>query len=478
MSIDRSGGGKRAGKTEWADRRRPATRTAGFTVHPDTTGGEMERSHVGGWRFKGAGSLRVRFAFPATEPGTRLGWGLWFSMSEGVEVSVEDFDHKLTLKRFVSPDWAKAGSIWDSTGDLEQFDVVLEGSAPEWELAIYNVSAGVVAHEGYDLMAADPDPKRARRLLGNMYDFSPEALFISPDVHAEVSEPLIEGAAESVDDLAEIVLKSCNRCGRFLPVNAANERNHLSFTNHCNKEACTHSSFGRLRNLKTGEVLQLTHGFQLECRFCKKFTVNTPHNPQRTASQMKEDAARRRALEVLLTELYEGSPSLLHRKHFAGRELVESVWERFDGCCFKCDTQLATQSDMHLDHTRPLALLWPLDETATCLCMTDNSAKRDRPPSEFYDEDELVRLSGITGVPLAELEDPSPNVEAIELLAERLDWFFDEFLQRPELQTEHDGKLPADLLVKALQKAIDRAKGVQLNLSAMYDARRSDQLQL
>jgi hypothetical protein len=173
---------------------------------------------------------------------------------------------------------------------------------------------------------------------------------------------------------------------------------------------------------------------------------------------------------VLLTELYEGSPSLLHRKRFAGQELVDDVWKRFDGSCFKCGTRLATQKGMHLDHTRPLALLWPLDETATCLCATDNSAKRDRPPSEFYDADELARLSEITRVPLAELDDPSPNVEAIQLLASRLGWFFDDFLQRPELQMERDGKTPADLLVKALQKAINRSE-VGLNLSELYDGR-------
>jgi hypothetical protein len=473
VSVDRSGGGKRAGKTQWADRRRPTTRQSGFHVHPDTTGGEFERSHVGGWRFKSAGSLRVRFKIPATESGTRLGWGLWFSISDGVEVSVVGVDRRLILKQFVAPDWGKVGSIWDSTGNPEQFEVVFESSVDEWELAFYGTRAGVVVHEFYNLAAADPDPQRAKRLLGNMYTYSPEALFVAPDVHASVSEPMIAGAAEWVDDLAEITLKSCNRCGRFLPINVSNERNHLSFTNHCNKKACIHPSFGRLRNIETDEVLKLTHGFQLECRFCKKFTVNTQHNPQRTASQMKEDAARRRHFEVLLTELYGSSPSLRHRKRFAGRELAESVWQRFEGRCFKCGTRLATQRDMHLDHTRPLALLWPLDESATCLCGTDNSAKRDRPPSEFYDADELARLSVVTGVTLHELRDPSPNVEAIELLAGRLGWFFDEFLQRPELQIEHDGKLTADLFVKALQKAIDLADGVDLNLIALYHKRQS-----
>jgi hypothetical protein len=106
-------------------------------------------------------------------------------------------------------------------------------------------------------------------------------------------------------------------------------------TNHCvaeRRRPCTHSSFGQLKNVETSEVLQLEYGFQLECRFCKKFEVNAALNPQRTAAQMKEDAARRRAFELLLTELYEGSPSLLYR-HETGRGLADDVWERFGGRC-------------------------------------------------------------------------------------------------------------------------------------------------
>lgn len=83
--------------------------------------------------------------------------------------------------------------------------------------------------------------------------------------------------------------------------------------------------------------------------------------------------------------------------------------------------------------------------------------KRDRPPSEYYEPAELDRLSAITGIPLEELQDPSPNRDAIARLAGRLDWFFNEFLWREDLQAVHDGKLPADLLVRALQRAIDRS---------------------
>jgi hypothetical protein len=431
----------------------------------------MQKAGVGGWRFEGAGQIRVRFDFPEVEVGVRLGWGLWLYVSEGVKVRVEDFEEKLTLDRFFAPNWGKAGSIWLSDGEPLSFSLVFESSGVGQEVALYDVQAGVVEGEGYEVLEAEPNPKRRRRLLGNMWKFAPEAVTVAPSVHVEVSEPQIEGRAKPVDDLAEIVLKSCNRCARFLPINVENERQKLSFSNHHSRPPCTHGLFGRLRDTETGDVLQLEYGFQLECRFCKKFEVNAAHNPQRTASQMKEDATRRRAIEVLLTELYQGSPSLLHRRRNGGRELAETVWRKFEGRCFKCGSQLASERDMHLDHTRPLALLWPLDGTATCLCATDNSTKRDQPPIEFYDPDELARLAEITGLTLEELRDPSPNREAIELLAARLDWFFEDFLLREDLQTERDGKLPADLLVAALQRAVDRLPDCELDLAAEYEQR-------
>jgi hypothetical protein len=121
----------------------------------------------------------------------------------------------------------------------------------------------------------------------------------------------------------EITLKSCNRCARFLPINISNERNHLSFSNHCvaaKSRPCSHSSFGRLREAEGERVLKLEYGYQLECRFCKKFVVNAALNPQRTAAQMKEDAQRRRAFEALLAELYKASPTLLTVYFPSGRE--------------------------------------------------------------------------------------------------------------------------------------------------------------
>lgn len=459
--------GKRPGKTQWAGRRRPVTRKAGFRSHPDATGGEFRVVGVGGWQLADGSSLEIAFRLPETAEGTLLGFGGWYRATQGFLAELVGFDAPHVLTAPADPDWSKFGSQWYSDGrEPKQITFRVTATSPGF-VALYAPEAGVVSHPHFDAARADP-----RDLMRNKHRIAPEGNFYGTEVHADVSDPTLRGDGKQLQMVWEIHLKSCNRCARFLPINVGNERLHLSFSNHCtapSRVPCRHPLFSRLRNIENDETIQLRHGFQLECRFCKKFEVNAALNPQRTAGQMKEDAARRRALELLLTELYGGSPSLLYRERTGGRELANDVWERFDRRCFKCGTPMAEPRDMHLDHTRPLALLWPLDETATALCETHNSEKRDRPPVEFYDPDELARLAVITGLSREELEDPGPNREAIALLENRLDWFFDEFLQHPDLQTEREGKLPADLLVKALQKALDRERGgARLNIEALY----------
>jgi hypothetical protein len=70
----------------------------------------------------------------------------------------------------------------------------------------------------------------------------------------------------------------------------------------------------------------------------------------------------------------------------------------------------------------------------------------------FYNKKELRELSRITGIALATLRDPSPNSAALVHLASRLDWFFDTFLTSAEMVKVRDGKVTAELLVKALHK--------------------------
>lgn len=469
MTSSYESGGKRPGKTEWAGRRRPMTRRAGFSSHPDSTGGEFTVAAVGGYGLDAGESVSVIFHIPTVSKGTIVAFGAWFTATPSIDVTVYGCPTKVRISEPDAPNWSSLGSQWVSDGG-EATPVVATFVAAEdgSELALWKPEAGAVEHQYLE------DARPA--LLRNMHEFAPEANFYTPTAPGRVEFDVEEGVAE-VAEVGDIVLKSCNRCARFLPINIENERHHLAFTNHCvaeRRRPCKHAGFGRLRNIETGEVLQLEYGFQLECRFCKKFEVNAAHNPQRSAAQMKEDAARRRGFELLLTELYGGSPALRYR-HETDGELADDVWRRFRGRCFKCKTPLATPNDMHLDHTRPLALLWPLDGTATALCASCNSAKRDRPPSSFYTAEELESLAELTGITLDELRSPHPNADAINRLRERLDWFFDVFLERPELQEVRDGKIAADLLLKALQKAIDAApRELRFSILEMSDERRGE----
>lgn len=454
--------GKLPGKTKFSGRRRTATRRSGFSSHPDSTGGEYKRLDIPTIHLSPGETVAIRFYVPDHSRGDLVGYGGWFFAPDTVEGEIEGSPfRRKTLIPPCAPNWSKFGAMWSSeTG--EAFEVIVTfSSKEESDIAFYELDCGIIQHQHYD--------NARQELLTNMYRFSPEAHFFSKKGKVKIIGPKVGGSP------AILHLKSCNRCARFLPINIDNELIHLSFSNHCKAEhrrPCSHAGFGRLRNVDTNEQIQLEYGFQLECRFCKKFEVNAAHNPQRTAAQMKEDAARRRAFELLLMELYQGSPQLRYRHKTNGRELADDIWNKFDRKCFKCSTPLNNPKRMHLDHTRPLALLWPLDETATCLCGSCNSAKRDRPPAEFYTDEELISLSEITGIPLSELKKPIPNLEAVNLLAERLDWFFDEFCTRPELTKERDGKVAVELLLKALQKALNKCPGgAPYDVLKEYEAR-------
>jgi hypothetical protein len=465
MTTGPLGGGKLPGKTRYAGRRRAMTRTSGFRVHKDTTGGEFRRHCEKRILLQRGEVVTVTFALVGHAKGDFIGYGLWFWSTGGIKYVLQGGPDRRTLTDYSRQSWNKAGSMW-AAQDASPVNVTLTFTASvKGSVALYAPMCGRVRHKHL----ADARPE----LLHNMYQFAPEGLFIAQDeageVSLEASEP--DGSAD-----CPLILKSCNRCGRYLPVNVPAEREQLSFSNHCvadHRRPCKHASFGKLRNIEDdADVLHLDYGYQLECRFCKKFEVNAAHNPQRTSAQMKEDGARRRAFELLLAELYGGTPQLRYR-HKEGTELADDVWKRFGRACFNCAGRLATPRAMNLDHTRPLALLWPLDGTATALCGSCNSEKRDRSPSDFYAPAKLALLAKITGLPLSELKKTHPNEEAIELLLHRLDWFFDEFLLREEMTKERDGKTAGDLVVKALQKVLARSNRYKsVDLQAEHDRRR------
>jgi hypothetical protein len=466
MTSNFDGGGKLPGKTLYAGRRRATTRNSGFSVHKDTTGGEFRRHKEKNISLEKDDRIEVRFHIEGHQTGDLLGFGMWFWHTDGIERNIAGAPKKITLTNFAEDSWNKVGSIWKAPS-AEPIEIIFTLLArSKGTVALYKPLCGRVHHKHLD-GARDG-------LMKNMADFAPEAIFLDDEINATVD---ITAPAEPDGSEHELILKSCNRCGRYLPINIASERNQLSFTNHCvaaHRRPCKHSTFSNLRNdSNRSDSIKLDYGYQLECRFCKKFEVNAAHNPQRTSGQMKEDGARRRAFELLLAELYEGTPQLRYR-HQHHSELADDVWKAFGKSCFNCGTDLKTARKMNLDHTRPLAFLWPLDGTATALCGPCNSQKRDRTPSAFYlKPGQLEQLSKITKIPLAQLQSPKPNEEAIKLLIDRVEWFFGVFLMRPEMTKERDGKVAGELVVKALQRVLASSPRYKtIDLQVEYEKRR------
>lgn len=455
---------KLPGKTKYSGRRRPTTRKSGFKAHPETSGGEFKPVRVKPSFLKAGQSKEISIRLPVQNKGEFVGFGGWFCSDLPVQVEVKgEVPGRLLLKAYPFPNWSKVGSMWICESPADEVTIVFT-ALKDTRLATFEFRGGTVEHRHFE--------EGRPELFGNMYQFSPEALFIARPAELRESPP--EYRVADAPDFT-IHLKSCNRCGRYLPINVHDERATLSFSNHCvaaHRRPCSHKGFGLLTNPETGATLKLAYGFQLECRFCKKFEVNAALNPLRTAAQMKEDAARRRAFELLLMELFGESPQLRYR-HEHGTELTDDVFEKFGRQCFKCGAEFENPNEMDLDHTRPLALLWPLDGTATALCGDCNSEKRDRSPADFYDAEELQKLSEITGIPVKELKNPTPNLAAIKLLQVRLDWFFGEFLRKPEMLEERDGKVTGELLVKAIQKAMNKCHGgAPFNLQQEHERRR------
>jgi hypothetical protein len=454
---------KRSGKTEDAGRRRGVTRRSGFHVHPEFSGGEFRRLPIATVPIAPAHPVIVTFILPPAIPGQFVGYGVWYAASIPVVAELGGDPRRTTSTAYPPPSWNKVGGLWQHGAQ--------DPPPPAVRLTLLAQEPGAVALHAPTCGIVDDTHLASARaaLLPNMYQSAPEAVLVQHPGTIEL--PSTPGPTRPPS--LELVVKACNRCGRYLPINIHAEQQQLSFNNHCtaaNRRPCKHSTFGHLVDHDTGERLRLDFGFQLECRYCKKFVVNAAHNPRRTPAQMKEDGARRRNMESLIEALTGESPQLAYRAQ-TGRELLDDIRARFSERCFACGLALDPE-DSRLDHTRPLALLWPLDGTATLLCHECNSAKSDRDPVEFYSPEQLAELSHLTGIPLPELQAPAPNLQVIDSLRRKLDWFFDDFLMRRELQRDLDGKRPAALLVKALQKALDRCpSGAPIDLAAEYARR-------
>lgn len=278
-------------------------------------------------------------------------------------------------------------------------------------------------------------------------------------------------------DSSCIYLKSCNRCARYLPIDFDLQENDVSFSLHCKSRApCTHSTFATYKveqndcNVDTNmeNQIQAYYGYQLECKSCKKFYVNWPLNPLRNDTQHREDSLRRNAFEELVGILFKNEWIFHTFRLKYKKEFDVHIFEKFNKKCFKCETSLSNRNKMGLDHTRPIGLLWPLDEFATCLCKSCNSSKSDKFPVDFYSDQQLKKLANITGMPLTKLKAKLVNEKALEKIKKTVVWFFDVFLMDEKYQKVRKGKLTADNIYRSLLDIIKRSNS-KLDLIDEYE---------
>jgi DNA-directed RNA polymerase subunit RPC12/RpoP len=164
--------------------------------------------------------------------------------------------------------------------------------------------------------------------------------------------------------------KQCNVCTRILPFNAFSK----------------HSGWGPLER-------------QMECRSCKG-AINAILNPKRTKEQMLESSVRRRVADLFL----EGENETIN---------IDELFERFGKKCFKTNVLLDIndRTSWAVDHILPSKYLYPLTrENAALLSKEANSNKRDKWPSEFYTNNELIALAKITGANLELISSVDPVI--------------------------------------------------------------------
>ena len=169
-----------------------------------------------------------------------------------------------------------------------------------------------------------------------------------------------EGFFRTATEHPESYWKQCNVCCRILPFQAFSK----------------HSSWGPLER-------------QMECRSCKG-AINAILNPKRTRQQLHESSVRRRIADLFLKEENETID-------------MQNLFDRFEHRCFKTKVSLDIndRNSWAIDHILPSKYLYPLTEqNSALLSKSANENKRDKWPSQFYTNNELIQLAKITGADL------------------------------------------------------------------------------
>lgn len=314
-----------------------------------------------------------------------LGFGGYIKPSSSCEVRISlivDGEVKRERRFTLSSEWNRIGLAADYDGE-DRVIVAIEFEGRVRQVEVWGLDFGLlnlpekvlennVALEEIESIHICPETF-----------YLPHKQVLNLDIKADLSSPL-----NLKEKPKGIELKKCSYCGRHLPLDSKRP-GALAFHKH---------------NAK------LT-GHQNECRSCKKWRINDSFNPARTVDQLHESSVITRERKLLLRD----SEILQAIKDRHGAGLKSIVWERFGRRCFNCGKLLKLR-EVRLDHTRPLAYLWAIDEYATCLCEDCNNHKKDRFPVDFYSDEQLHRLSDITGLPYRELIKREVNEENLRYI--------------------------------------------------------------
>jgi len=311
-------------------------------------------------------------------------------IADGVEIGAKNLT--------IGSNWGRFGVVIE----LDDLPRTLVGRLTfSADLEYFGANVGVIDRTIFDFVGAWEHIKSVQEAKGKSYPWEKflqdlNASHLAPEcgylIHDEPSLCQVNLSPHlTLGTGGEIELKYCSLCERLLPASTSIPGS-LAFHGHALTET------GGFRSLH-----------QQECRACKKFRINDKGNTYRTSEQLHESSSIHRERSLFLKE-----PEILQRfKAEYGVGLKTFIWKKFDEKCFRCEAPL-TMAQARIDHTRPFAYLWPLDEHATLLCQNCNGEKSDTFPFEFYTSQQLEQLAKKTGLALSDLQDCRVNPDALQ----------------------------------------------------------------
>ncbi len=347
------------------------------------------------------GSTTATFHFDGTgKAGSPVACGAYLYAPDDcvLGVRIVDSNGQLCVETDISLEsqryWTRVGLLWTQSQQSAswQVDATWPSTAAlvVWGLSLAPLTPPVHVRQFVDA-TGDGIEYLAQRHL------APEAFYLQHD--AAICNGRLKACPQftAKHSSRENPGKKCSQCQRSLPVDPRLSRQRAATRQPTRSPQAMVLAFHGHKAKRTG--------YQNECRACKKFEINEFFNRRRTADQLNESSVLTRERKILLRE---NKVLEEFKQRVSKKGLRHFVWQRFGRRCFKCK-QVVTLKGFELDHTRPLAYLWPLDEFATCLCATCNNNKKDSFPVDFYSNEELRELARLVGLALKDLRAKTVN---------------------------------------------------------------------